>query len=107
MNKHALAASCALLAFLLSSACADVVTDWNNHALQAIRVGRTAPPRSARALAMLHIAIYDSVNAIDRRHESYLFADRNSQRLMDNAVATIERSERRPQHLNRVRAQAA
>lgn len=107
MKKQALLTSCLLAALTISTTHADVVTDWNNHALQAIRAGRTPPPRSSRALAMLHIAIYDSINAIDRRHESYLFADRNSQRLMDNALATIERSERRPHHLNRARTQAA
>ena len=50
---------------------ADVVTDWNAAALHAIRVDRTAPPRAARALAMLHAAIYDAVNGIARTHEPY------------------------------------
>ena len=50
----------------------DVVTDWNNAALDAIRVGRTAPPIASRSLAILHAAIYDAVNGIARTHEEYL-----------------------------------
>jgi len=53
------------------SARADVVTDWNNAALNAIRGNRTAPPQASRGLAILHTSIYDAVNGIDRRHEPY------------------------------------
>jgi hypothetical protein len=51
---------------------ADVVTDWNNAALDAIRTGNAPPPIASRALAILHTSIYDAVNGIDRRHEAYL-----------------------------------
>jgi PAP2 superfamily len=51
---------------------ADVVTDWNNAALDAIRAGSTAPPIASRSLAILHISIYDAVNGIARTHEPYL-----------------------------------
>ena|ERR1043165_8443429 len=50
----------------------DVVTDWNNAALNAIRAGSTAPPVASRGLAILHAAIYDAVNGIVRTHEPYL-----------------------------------
>lgn len=50
---------------------ADVVTDWNSVTLNAIKVDKTSPPRAARVLAMVHTAIYDAVNAIDRTHTSY------------------------------------
>ena len=53
-------------------ASADVVTDWNNAALDAIRVDRTAPPIASRSLAIVHVAIYDAVNGIARTHEPYL-----------------------------------
>ena len=51
---------------------ADVVTDWNSAALDAIRAARTSPPVAARALAILHVAIYDAVNGITQSHEPYL-----------------------------------
>jgi hypothetical protein len=41
---------------------ADVVTEWNNAALDAIRAGKTAPPVASRSLAILHASIYDAVN---------------------------------------------
>ncbi len=51
---------------------ADVVTDWNTAALDAIRAGSTAPPIASRSLAILHVSIYDAVNGIARTHEPYL-----------------------------------
>jgi hypothetical protein len=51
---------------------ADVVTDWNEATLNAIRTDLTAPPRASRFLAMVHVAVYDAVNGIDPTHQSYL-----------------------------------
>jgi len=60
-------------AFLIGTlAHADVITDWNNAALDAIRAGNTAPPIASRSLAISHISIYDAVNGIARTHEPYL-----------------------------------
>jgi hypothetical protein len=66
--------SCSALTALLigTVAHADVVTDWNNAALDAIRAGSTAPPIASRSLAILHVSIYDAVNGITRTHEAYL-----------------------------------
>src|SRR6058998_2542859 len=56
-------------ALLISTlAHADVVTDWNNSALNAIRAGSTAPPIASRSLAILHA----SINGIARTYEPYL-----------------------------------
>ena len=45
---------------------ADVVLDWNSYAAQAIvTVGRQVPPRALIRFAMVHLAIYDAVNAIE------------------------------------------
>lgn len=51
---------------------ADVVTDWNNAALNAIRADKTPPPKASRYLAILHASIYDAVNGVSRTHEAYL-----------------------------------
>jgi hypothetical protein len=63
-----------LLALLTSPAArADVVLDWNEVALDAIRVDRTSPPRSSRALACVHTAVFDAVNgALGGAYEAYL-----------------------------------
>src|SRR5437773_1330656 len=50
----------------------DVVTDWNNATLDAIRTGRTPPPIASRSLAILNVSIYDAVNGIARTNEPYL-----------------------------------
>jgi membrane-associated phospholipid phosphatase len=57
---------------IVTLAHADVVTDWNNAALDAIRGGHTAPPIASRSLAILHVSIYDAVNGIARTYEPYL-----------------------------------
>ena len=65
-----LALGIALLA-AASPARADEVLQWNEATLNAIRADRTAPPIAARNLAMVHVAIYDAVNAIAPTHEPY------------------------------------
>jgi hypothetical protein len=63
-----------LLASLLSvcgTVRADVITDWNQAALNAANVARYGGPAETRLLAMVHAAMYDAVNSIDRRHEAY------------------------------------
>jgi membrane-associated phospholipid phosphatase len=57
---------------LATAAHADVVTDWNTAALNAIRGAKTTPPAASRALAILHLSIYDAVNGIDRSRAPYL-----------------------------------
>jgi len=52
---------------------ADMVTDWNQTTLNtqaAVPFGIRTPP-ATRALAMVHAAIYDSVNAIYRQYAVY------------------------------------
>jgi hypothetical protein len=73
---------------LVAPARADVVTDWNGHAATAL--GATAgqtPPVSVLHLAMVHGAIYDAVNAIDRRYQPYLRAPRARRWYSRNAAA--------------------
>ena len=53
-------------AFAQSAAGSDnVVLQWDNAALQAIRVTKPGPPMVARALAIVHTAIYDAWAAYD------------------------------------------
>jgi len=56
-----------------TSAYADVVLDWNAYAARAIvNVGGQVPPRALIRLAMVHLAVYDAVNAIEgARFEGY------------------------------------
>ncbi|MET0528008.1 MAG: vanadium-dependent haloperoxidase [Microvirga sp.] len=47
---------------------ADAVTDWNVHAMTA--TATMAGPFHARALGYVHAAIFDAVNAVERRYTS-------------------------------------
>src|ERR1041385_9283678 len=61
----------AILSFSVLTLKADLVTDWNSIALQAIRTDKTPPPKASRALAILHASIYDSVNGVLRNYAPY------------------------------------
>ena len=50
---------------------ADAVIQWNQVLLDAIRTDRTAPPVASRGLAIVHTAIFDAVNSIDRQYAPY------------------------------------
>lgn len=66
-----------VLALLLcASAQADVVTDWSSAALDAVRSAKTPPPVASRALAILHISMYDAIQGIARTHEVILVSSR-------------------------------
>src|SRR5438093_518314 len=64
----------ALLAMVFPTvARADAVTDWNAIASNAIVTNAGQPPPvSVLHFAMVHGAVYDAVNAIDRGHQPYL-----------------------------------
>ena len=50
------------------------VVQWNKTLLVIVRTPKAQPPtiHPTRSFAMLHAAIYDAVNAIDRTHKPYL-----------------------------------
>lgn len=70
-----LAASLALV--FPPSASADAVTDWNGNAGKAALAACIAPGNDplheARMYAMMHVAIHDALNAIDRRSRPYVY----------------------------------
>lgn len=60
---------------------ADTISDWNATA-EAIGIEkRILPPANARAMAILHLSMFEAVNAIERRYQPYrlaLAADRSA-----------------------------
>src|SRR5688572_6215615 len=56
-----------------SVARADVVSDWNEVAVARLVAARQLPPDGARALAMMHVAMFDAINAIQPRYTPYAF----------------------------------
>jgi hypothetical protein len=51
---------------------ADAVTDWNANAGKPASVGCNIQPHESRMYAMMHIAIHDALNAIERRFQPYI-----------------------------------
>ncbi|MBR0699683.1 vanadium-dependent haloperoxidase [Bradyrhizobium diazoefficiens] len=83
-----------LIATLITAATqlarADVIMDWNTKA-DAIATEKQIPPAPhSRALSMMHVAMFEAVNAIDRRYTPYkisLSADRSTSREAAASVA--------------------
>ncbi|MDX1984771.1 MAG: vanadium-dependent haloperoxidase [Bryobacteraceae bacterium] len=58
---------------------ADQVTNWNVVAMGAALAAGQAPPVQTRTSAIVHIAIHDALNAIDRRNAPYALETRADQ----------------------------
>jgi hypothetical protein len=56
---------------LPSTARADVVTDWNQIALNMASAINPQFAQQTRALAIVHVAMFDAVNSIDQRFSTY------------------------------------
>jgi hypothetical protein len=68
---------------LAAPANADIVMDWNGRADAIAADKRLPPPMQARAQALMHVSMFEAINAIDRRYRPYrleLIADRNTSR---------------------------
>ncbi len=64
MSRRWLVLGVFLLALAPASARADVVTDWNEEAIATIGATRTFVVPGSRALAMMHLAMYDAISNI-------------------------------------------
>ena len=54
---------------------ADAVTEWNANIEQAILTAAQPAPIQDRFLAIVHAAIYDAVNGIERKYEPYFVSE--------------------------------
>ncbi|MBP1642133.1 MAG: phosphoesterase, PA-phosphatase related protein [Acidobacteria bacterium] len=62
-----------VLSLLARPGLADAVLDWNDFALARVVAARQLPPEGARTMAMVHVAIFDALNALDGRYAPYAF----------------------------------
>jgi len=67
---------CAFIMFGLVALRADEVTNWNLVATNAALAAGQSPPLQTRTYAIVHIAIHDALNAIDRRNGPYALETR-------------------------------
>src|SRR6266481_3383019 len=83
INRATFFTSLVAVALLTSSARCDVIMDWNAKA-DAIGIEKQiSNVPNARGQAMLHVAMFEAVNAIDKRYAPYklnLVADRGTSR---------------------------
>jgi hypothetical protein len=52
-----------------SSVSADVISDWNEKAVGVVTARQVPPPQAERVMAMVHVAMFDAVNAIEGRYQ--------------------------------------
>jgi hypothetical protein len=89
MSKHFGTALLISFGVFAPDAHADAVLDWNDVALAEVTASGQLPPDGARTLAMVHVAVFDAVNAIDRRYEPVALHERGPQGAsIDAAVAS-------------------
>lgn len=83
----------ASLAGLPAATAGDMVTDWGAKAV-AIGAEKQMPnSRFSRALAMMHVAMFEAINAVDRRYKPYkldLAADEGASREAAAAAAAYD-----------------
>jgi hypothetical protein len=76
-----------LLSLLVTPLFADVITEWNMEALDYFKEMNTSNQFANRALAMMHIAMFDATNGIKRQYTPFLFKQRTIHSLPVNAAA--------------------
>jgi hypothetical protein len=59
------------VAFSIGPVSADVLTDWNEKSV-ALVTPRMVPAAGGRVVAMVHVAMFDAINSIERRYRPYL-----------------------------------
>lgn len=77
----------AALVVLPATSMADAVLDWNEVGVATVLAARQSPPDGARTMAMMHVAMFNAVNAIDGRYLPYDFEVRATAGASANAAA--------------------
>lgn len=89
MNPYRLLGTLWIAATLLQapSAWADAVLDWNDIGMARVLAARQSPPDGARSLAMMHVAMFDAIDAVERKYKPYAHEARATQQASSEAAA--------------------
>lgn len=69
--RWGLAANVLAIALLTNAQAADPIAAWNQISETAVKTAGHPPPVAALDFAIVHLAIYDAVESIERRYEPY------------------------------------
>ena len=47
---------------------ANAISDWNEKTVAFVTARQVPPPQAERVMAMVHVAMFDAVNSIERRY---------------------------------------
>jgi membrane-associated phospholipid phosphatase len=67
----AIAAAALMMGVVPATAQAEEVARWNRIAIEAMSGVQTDPLTESRMLAILHLAIHDALNSVERRYQTY------------------------------------
>ena len=70
-------------------AAANVIDDWNERTVAFVTEARLAPPDAERVMAMVHVAMFDAVNAIGKRYRPYVAQPASSAPASQDVAATV------------------
>jgi len=74
MSRLATPVIAILMTLYATTAHADVITDWNQNALEVLKAANMAGNPWSRAMAMVHVAMSDAVNSVQGRYTRYASA---------------------------------
>jgi len=84
----AVAAAALMMGVVPARAQAEEVVRWNRIAIDAMTGAQTDPITESRMLAILHLAIHDALNSVERRYQTYTATKTTTMRASaDAAVA--------------------
>src|SRR5688500_5554775 len=75
-------------ALLLASSCtraSELVLVWNDLTLRAIRYANMPPPMAVRHMAVVHLAMFDTLNSLENRYSPYLVTNEAPQQCSPEA----------------------
>jgi hypothetical protein len=69
MRNKSLSLAIAWSCVAAAPASADAIGDWNQKAVGFVEARQMPPPNGERVMALVHLAMFDAVNSIDRRYK--------------------------------------
>jgi len=92
MNKiirYGLASTVLATVLMTNARAEDPVAAWNQISENAVKAAGHPPPVAALDFAIVHLAIYDAVESIDRRYEPYYTLAPNATGSLSAAAARL------------------